>query len=61
MVWRVTHRIAGICWMLSGLAVMFFITYLGFVPLYSAVLLVLLLPAAFPIGKYLSDKDKLKQ
>ena len=57
--WRRTHRIAGICWMLAGLTVMFFITWLGTLPVYTAVILAVLLVIPFPLGKASSRPDRL--
>lgn len=60
-VWRITHRIAGIGWMLSGLLILFCITFTGAIPLYTAPILIFLIAVAFPVGIYLSKKDRLKQ
>ena len=41
-------------WLLAGLVVMFFVTFLGYVPVYTALILAVLLVIAFPVGKYMS-------
>lgn len=58
-VWDKTHRLAGVCWMFAGMLLMFFITYMGNVPVYSGIILIILLLIAVPYGKYQVKKQRL--
>ena len=50
--WRKTHRLAGGCWMLAGLQLLFFRFSLGTLPWYSFVLALLLLLSEFPAASF---------
>ena len=52
--WRLTHRLAGVCWMLAGLQLLVFYFLFGNLPWYSFVLALLLLLSEFPASTYFS-------
>ena len=55
--WRKTHRLAGVCWMLTGLQLLVFIFVLGTLPWYSFVLALFLLLSEFPAAAYYAKQE----
>ena len=56
--WQKTHRLAGLCWMLAGLLLLFLYYGTGRIPVLSAVPLLLLLLAPLPAAGVFADKEK---